>query len=70
MSTVGIDNILANQGSTATTTAKAKNTAGGLRSPTFGLLIKQLQYRPSNPVENTEFTAQLAQFSSLRRSRT
>jgi flagellar basal-body rod modification protein FlgD len=65
MSAVGLDSILANQGSTDTST-KAQES-GAMGKDTFlKLLVTQLQYQdPLNPVENTEFTAQLAQFSSL-----
>jgi flagellar basal-body rod modification protein FlgD len=70
MSTVGLDSILANQAATNTSssTGTAKNTAGSLGvDDFFNLLVKQLEYQdPLNPVENTEFTAQLAQFSSLQ----
>jgi flagellar basal-body rod modification protein FlgD len=66
--TVGLDSILANQNASSATATNAKNTAGSLGvTDFFNLLIKQLQYQdPLNPVENTEFTAQLAQFSSLQ----
>ncbi len=65
MSTVGMDSILANQGSVSGGTASA--TAKSLGKDDFlRLLVKQLQYQdPLNPVENTDFTAQLAQFTSL-----
>ncbi len=66
MSTVGMDTILANQSSTTGTTVS--NSSSSLEVTDFyNLLIKQLQFQdPLNPVENTEFTAQLAQFSSLQ----
>jgi len=70
MATVGLDAVLANQASTVTSssTGKSKNSPGALGiEDFFNLLIKQLEYQdPLNPVENTEFTAQLAQFSSLQ----
>ncbi len=65
MSAVGMDAILANQAKTDTTVKSDKaNTLG--KEAFFNLLVKQLQYQdPLNPVENTEFTGQLAQFTSL-----
>ncbi|MGC9324902.1 MAG: flagellar hook assembly protein FlgD [Desulfomonilia bacterium] len=65
MSAIGLDAILANQG--IGTSAKAASTEETLGKNTFlNLLVKQLQYQdPLNPMENTEFTAQLAQFSTL-----
>ncbi len=65
MSTVGMDAILANQGSV--NTGSTSETAKSLGKDDFlKLLVKQLQYQdPLNPVENTDFTAQLAQFTSL-----
>ncbi len=65
MSTVGMDAILANQGSTNTgSTSEAAKSLG--KDEFLKLLVKQLQYQdPLNPVENTDFTAQLAQFTSL-----
>ncbi len=65
MSTVGLDAILASQKRNETAADPvSKNTMG--KEAFFNLLVKQLQYQdPLNPVENTEFTAQLAQFTSL-----
>jgi flagellar basal-body rod modification protein FlgD len=65
MSTVGMDAILANQRSvnTGSTSEDAKSLG---KDEFLKLLVKQLQYQdPLNPVENTDFTAQLAQFTSL-----
>lgn len=65
MSTIGLDSILANQGSVETTTAAQTSSALG-KDSFLQLLVAQLQYQdPLDPVENTDFTAQLAQFSSL-----
>jgi flagellar basal-body rod modification protein FlgD len=65
MSAIGLDSILANQGSVDTSTKAQKSDAMG-KDTFLKLLVTQLQYQdPLNPVENTEFTAQLAQFSSL-----
>ncbi len=65
MSAVGLDSILANQGSVDISTAAQESDAMG-KDSFLKLLVTQLQYQdPLNPVENTEFTAQLAQFSSL-----
>ncbi|HHO76113.1 MAG TPA: hypothetical protein ENN05_06750 [Deltaproteobacteria bacterium] len=63
MSTVGLDSILANQSSVDTAT----KTASSSHKDTFlKLLVTQLQYQdPLNPIENTDFTAQLAQFTQL-----
>lgn len=65
MSAIGLDSILANQGSMDTSTTVEKSDDMG-KDTFLKLLVTQLQYQdPLNPVENTEFTAQLAQFSSL-----
>lgn len=65
--TVGMDAILANQTSANTATAANSKSDTVDVADFYNLLIKQLQYQdPMNPVENTEFTAQLAQFSQLQ----
>ncbi len=65
MSNVGLDAILANQAKNDTSATTPKTNALG-KEAFFNLLIKQLQYQdPLNPVENTEFTGQLAQFTTL-----
>ncbi|MBN2297488.1 MAG: hypothetical protein JXM72_02785 [Deltaproteobacteria bacterium] len=65
MSAIGLDSILANQGSVDATTSAASSSAMG-KDTFLKLLVTQLQYQdPLNPVENTEFTAQLAQFTQL-----
>jgi flagellar basal-body rod modification protein FlgD len=64
---VGLDSILATQ-SAADAASKngAKDKIAEQKNMFLNLLVKQLQYQdPLNPVENTEFTAQLAQFSQL-----
>jgi len=65
MSAIGLDSILANQGSVeASSSAVSSSTMG--KDTFLKLLVTQLQYQdPLNPVENTEFTAQLAQFTQL-----
>ena len=65
MSTVGIDSILAGQTSFSGSSAAEKSKSLG-KDDFLNLLVKQLQYQdPLNPVENADFTAQLAQFTSL-----
>jgi flagellar basal-body rod modification protein FlgD len=64
---VGLDSILATQ-SAADAASKngAKDKIAEQKNMFLNLLVKQLQYQdPLNPMENTEFTAQLAQFSQL-----
>lgn len=67
MSIVPMDSVLGST-STSSTTSASKSKASGLGMEDFlSLLVKQLQYQdPTSPIENTEFTAQLAQFSSLQ----
>ena len=69
MSVSSVDNILANISSTSSSSKTSAGTAAGgtLGKDSFmQLLVTQLQYQdPLNPMDNTEFTAQLAQFSQL-----
>ena len=66
MSSVGLDAILANQGVVETSTSTSASSDDMGMDTFLNLLVAQLQYQdPLNPVENTDFTAQLAQFSSL-----
>ncbi len=59
ISGIGIGN-----GSNPTQTASTSNTLG--KDDFLKLFTMQLRYQdPLNPIDNTEFTAQLAQFSSL-----
>jgi flagellar basal-body rod modification protein FlgD len=60
-----IEGILSSTDSnTSTTTASAQETLG--KDDFLRLLVAQLKAQdPLNPMEATEFTAQLAQFSSL-----
>lgn len=63
MAISGLDSILANQAPMVT--SETKSSVLG-KDAFLKLLITQLQYQdPMNPVENTEFTSQLAQFSQL-----
>lgn len=65
MAAIGMDAILANQ-SPVTTAVKSDKTEVMGKQAFFNLLVKQLQYQdPLSPMENTEFTGQLAQFSTL-----
>ncbi|MEA2102922.1 MAG: flagellar hook capping FlgD N-terminal domain-containing protein [Thermodesulfobacteriota bacterium] len=63
MAIAGVDSILANQ----TPISSDKDTSNEItQDDFFSLLVSQLQYQdPLDPVKNTEFTAQLAQFTSL-----
>ncbi|HPC46472.1 MAG TPA: flagellar hook capping FlgD N-terminal domain-containing protein [Deltaproteobacteria bacterium] len=64
---IGLDNILAVQ-SAADSSGSAAITqkVDEQKNMFLKLLVKQLQYQdPLNPVENTEFASQLAQFSQL-----
>ncbi len=67
MSTIGLDNILATQSAADATSKNAvKDKVSEQKNMFLTLLVKQLQYQdPLDPVKNTEFTAQLAQFSQL-----
>ena len=67
MATIGLDNILATQSAADATSANAvKDKVSEQKNMFLTMLVKQLQYQdPLNPMENTEFTAQLAQFSQL-----
>jgi len=71
MSVSSIDTILANissASSSAAATTSASTAAGGTlgKDSFMQLLVTQLHYQdPLNPMDNTEFTAQLAQFSQL-----
>jgi flagellar basal-body rod modification protein FlgD len=67
MSTVGLDNILASQSAAdSTSTNAAKDKISKEKNMFLTLLVKQLEYQdPLDPMKNTEFTAQLAQFSQL-----
>ncbi len=64
---IGLETILANQSAAdATSTSAVRDKIAEQKNMFLNLLVKQLQYQdPLNPVENTEFTAQLAQFSQL-----
>jgi len=56
----------ANQGVQYSTGAESQNKAKLGRDDFLKIFLTQLQYQdPLNPMEGTEFTAQLAQFSSL-----
>jgi flagellar basal-body rod modification protein FlgD len=66
MSAVGLDNILATQSATSSTSSTITDKVAETKNMFLNLLVKQLQYQdPLNPVENTEFASQLAQFSQL-----
>lgn len=67
MATIGLDTIMATQSAADATSKNAvKDKISQQKNMFLTLLVKQLQYQdPLNPMENTEFTAQLAQFSQL-----
>ncbi len=64
---IGLDTILATQSATeAASASTVSDKIAEQKNMFLNLLVKQLQYQdPLNPMENTEFTAQLAQFSQL-----
>src|SRR5512139_3118227 len=65
MSAMAVDSISAATGTSASSTIAAASKAMG-KDAFLTLLIAQLQHQdPLNPADSTEFTAQLAQFSSL-----
>jgi flagellar basal-body rod modification protein FlgD len=58
-------NSAANTGTSTSTTAASSNSSLG-KDDFLKLLVTQLQYQnPLDPMDNTEFVAQMAQFSSL-----
>jgi flagellar basal-body rod modification protein FlgD len=60
----GIDNLIAQYGKETATTQAATQTLG--KNEFLKLLVAQLKYQdPLNPMDGTDFAAQLAQFSSL-----
>ncbi|OPZ58359.1 MAG: Basal-body rod modification protein FlgD [Deltaproteobacteria bacterium ADurb.Bin510] len=64
MAIVGLENILANQG--ATTSSSTKESKELSSSDFLNLLVKELQYQdPLEPMDNTEYASMLAQFSTL-----
>lgn len=66
MSTIGLNNVLATQSAADNLSSTATDKVQSQKNMFLNLLIKQLQYQdPMNPVENTEFASQLAQFSQL-----
>src|SRR5512143_1369392 len=65
MSAMAVDSISAATGTSASSTIAAASKAMG-KDAFLKLLITQLQHQdPLNPADSTEFTSQLAQFSSL-----
>jgi len=65
MATMDVNALSASAGNAAASTAAAASKTMG-KEAFLKLLITQLQYQdPMNPADSTEFTAQLAQFSSL-----
>ena len=65
MTTMDVNALSATAGTAAASTAAAASKTMG-KEAFLKLLITQLQYQdPMNPADSTEFTAQLAQFSSL-----
>lgn len=66
MASIGLDNVLATQSAADGISSTASDKVKSQKNMFLNLLIKQLQYQdPMNPVENTEFASQLAQFSQL-----
>lgn len=66
MASIGLDNVLATQSAADSISSTAADKVQSQKNMFLNLLIKQLQYQdPMNPVENTEFASQLAQFSQL-----
>jgi flagellar basal-body rod modification protein FlgD len=65
MATMDVNALSTSAGTAAASTATAASKTMG-KEAFLKLLITQLQYQdPLNPADSTEFTAQLAQFSSL-----
>jgi flagellar basal-body rod modification protein FlgD len=67
MATIGLDTIMATQSAADATSKNAvKDKISKEKNMFLTLLVKQLQYQdPLDPMKNTEFTAQHAQFSQL-----
>jgi len=67
MSTIGLDSVLAGQTAVQTQSDSAASDPMG-KDMFFKMLVAQLQYQdPLNPMENADFSSQLAQFSSLEK---
>lgn len=66
MTTYGLDQVSSKGGTTGTTSSTASNTNIMGKDDFLRMLVAQLEAQdPLNPMESTDFTAQLAQFSSL-----